>query len=499
MSTAAHTQSDLVLVGVADDKMSVTVKLRRPRDSVTREDVLDALQARNVVVDDGVRERVDAFVDVANQKTPPKEAFVVATGRPAQGARNETLAWDARFDAVAAEWHQDVPPDFYARHAIVVVEKGATLGSIVPGAPSVDGADVEGSAIPAEGAPQPLRLHRSVGRSAEDPLRIIARGAGRVLDNGCVLRVEETLQVPADVDFESGNIDATVHVYIHGKITDLFEVKTTRSVTVGGAIEAARVTAGGDVVVRRGIVGRKSGLVCAGGDIVAKHTSEANLFALGDVRIAKQLMNSHVCVCGTLRAATAAIIGGSVHARGIIDVQHLGSDANVPTRIVAGVHPESVREVALIDQRVTQTEALIAGIEQSVEPLLSAPETLDDTQRSRARDLIAKAGEAAGRVDELKQRRAALLDHIYADENASVCVSGQIRANVKIRIGDRETLFNKDLKGPVVIEKRKIKNVTQVVAVDPRFDSVKVLTSERCTPEELFDGFALEQPPERGL
>ena len=76
------------------------------------------------------------------------------------------------------------------------------------------------------------------------------------------------------------------------------------------------------------MVGRNSGLVREGGQIIAKFSADASLVAGGDVKIAKQLMNCHICIGGALVAGGASVIGGSLYVKGRIEVAHLGSEAN---------------------------------------------------------------------------------------------------------------------------------------------------------------------------
>ena len=67
--------------------------------------------------------------------------------------------------------------------------------------------------------------------------------------------------------------------------------------------------------------------------------------------------------------------------------------------------------------------------------------------------------------------------HLYCNRQAL--------ARVAIRIGDRETYFHKNLKGPVAIEKRKIKNVTEIVSVNLLSGAVAVLKNERRPLDDL--------------
>src|SRR5689334_12768804 len=55
------------------------------------------------------------------------------------------------------------------------------------------------------------------------------------------------LHIPGHVDPSTGNVDAPGDVYVAGNVVDLHTLTAAGSVTVGGVIEAATVTAGTDL------------------------------------------------------------------------------------------------------------------------------------------------------------------------------------------------------------------------------------------------------------
>ncbi len=58
-------------------------------------------------------------------------------------------------------------------------------------------------------------------------------------------------------------------------------------------------------------------------------------------------------------------------------------------------------------------------------------------------------------------------------------VSTSIHSGVTISLGTRVTLFREELKGPVSIEQRKLRNVTELVAVNTLTGSVQILSSQK--------------------
>ena len=493
MPSASPQTSSRIGVTISDDRMTASVALRPGADTspLPVTEVVEALQTAGVLVDDEIRQRAEEFVTLAAVDETPG-SFIVAEGTPPEG-RDETFVWNPDLEESAADWLSDAPVDFYTLNSIITVEKDSPIGTITPIVPPKDGRNVEGEVVTAKHVPVAVELDNTVRRANDNAATILANVAGKVVEQNNTLSIDETLVIKGDVGFDTGNIDSKVSVHIDGVVPDRFEVKSSCGVTVGMSIEAARVSAGGDVTVSHGIIGRGVGLVTAGGCITFKYCTDAHLVAAGDVKVCNQSMNSHICVSGSLIAGSASFVGGTVFAKDRVDLAHIGSQRNVPTRIVVGVHPDVVRDLALIEQHIQRAEKLVKQIHDVLAPLRKSKEPLPAAQDKRVKAFLARANEATKKIAGDKNRREELLAKAYTDTPSSVRVSGTIFTGTVIRVADRQTTFYKDMEGPIRIEKRKLENVTELVAVNTLTASIKILTSQKRTPIELIDGFELDQ------
>jgi hypothetical protein len=480
-------------VTISDDRMAASIVLSPEARALPLglTEIVEALQAAGVLMDDEVRARAEALVTLAAGDDPPA-SFIVAEGTPPQG-RSETFVWNPELKAAAVDWLADVPINFYTLNSIITVEKDFPIGTISPLVPSKDGRDVLGAVIPAKHVPVPLQLDHTVRRADDDPTTIIANVAGKVIEDGHTLRIDETLVIKGDVGFETGNINSRVSVHIGGGVPDRFEAKSRGAIAVGMSIEAAHISAGGDVTVSRGIVGRGVGVVTAGGCVTFKFCNEAHIVAGGDVKVGRQAMNSRLFIAGNLDAGGASLVGGTVLVRGHVTLAHIGSQSNVPTRIVVGADPLVVRDIASIELRIQRVTKLLDPIRQILASFRNSKQPLSAAQDQRARSLLARAEEATRKIDADRSRAAKLLERAYTHAPSSVTVSGTIHAGTVIRVADRETVFHKDVKGPLLIEKRKVDRVTELVAVNKLTASIKILTHRKKTPIELLEGLDLEQ------
>lgn len=425
------------------------------------------------------------------------ESFVVASGRPADNGKDEEFKWDDAFDRHVNDWQGDAPVNYYSMSSIVTVDKDAVIGRIEPMVPATNGIDVHGNILAPVSSPQQIRIGNSIRRADDDPSQLISNVAGKVVQLGHQIMVDEVFYVGGDVSFETGNINSPAEVHITGAVPDRFEVRCTKSITVGGAVEAAHLDAKEDVVVGGGILGRHVGSVRSGQDIIAKFCSEADLFASRDVKIAKQVMNSKIRAEGRLIAEHSAVIGGYTFAKQGADVFVLGTESGTPTVVFSGTRPDVLAQCAAIDANLEPQREAIKKIKDRVQPLLKNLKRLTPAQREQATELMFKAEEAAAQVAEQEQRRDEMLE---TTEGATpkVRVSKAIYPRVTIYLGSRAFTFDKEIKGPVSIEMRQLNNVTEMVAVNQLTGSLQILKCQQIPVEQLMKEFQplLEETPE---
>ena len=176
-----------------------------------------------------------------------------------------------------------------------------------------------------------------------------------------------------------------------------------------------------------------------------------------------------------------------------VEVADLGSNANVPTHIVVGVRPWGVWEVAALDRGLKRKRELARQIHKLIRPLLDDSKPVTSAQREQLTGMMNKILEAEQQIAQDEGRRQTLLEDALTESKACVRVSGTIHPKVTIHVADRETHFHNQLKGPFLIERRKVENVTELVAVNTLTSSVTVLHSERRPLDELVDLFELPE------
>lgn len=499
MVEATSEQRQTVEVVISDDKLEASIRWRPGDDEAapTRQAILDGLEAAKIEMKDDVVALIDEFLQSVETGDPPHE-LIVARGRALKDGKDEEFVWDPVFDKVAQDWQDDAAVNYYTLNSIVTVEEGATIGTITPSVSPKAGVDVLGNAIEAPRQPSRITLADTVSRADDDAARIVAHVAGRVVLENATLSITEVLHIPGDVNFKSGNVDSVIDVVVNGLVEDGFEIKTTKSVTIGKAVQAATVHAERDVIVRGGIVCRGIGRVSAGGEVVAKFCSEANVRAGTNIKIAREVIHSFTHSEESLLVEHGAVIGGTHYARQDIAAAVVGSDANVPTRILLGIHPRILEEVAVIDADIGPRREAIERIRASVQPLIANIKRLTSNQKEQATELLFKADEAELEITESIERKEQLLSHGHPSRPSRLLVGKTIYSGVTVAVGYRSAAIIKEMNGPVSIEVRKVNKVTEMVAVNQLTGSIQVLQSRILTIEELLDGLPDRDVKENG-
>lgn len=466
-----------VAVVISDDRMQAWLRVidagaARAGDS---DKIIEALHASQVVITDEVKGRLDEFVAAASGEADLAEPFLVAEGREPVEGTDGTFEWHESFQKTQQDWQGEDPVNYYSLNSIQTVDEGQPIGTLMPPKAGVPGADVTGEEVNPKRTPVAVHTDPSVRQEVGGA--VFANVPGKVEYRDGRLRVNEVFTVGHDVDFETGNIDSTVDVQITGTIHDRFEVTSHKSITVGGAVEAASVEAKGDVVIRGGLLQRGKGSIRCGGELVARFCDEADIHATGDVKITREVMNSHVHCESKLLAEHGAVIGGSIYARAGVEAHSLGSDACVATQITVGVHPDVIREADQLREGLGKKQETAERIRSKIKPLMAELKRLSPQQRERVTELSFEADTLELDIAEREERRKEMLAAAGPKGKPYVLVTDTINTGVTIRIGRRAISFRQTMKGPTKIEERKIRNATEFVSVNQLTGSVKVLPS----------------------
>lgn len=253
--------------------------------------------------------------------------------------------------------NEDGSVDFHQLNNIVHVEKGACLATLTPMDAGTPGTDVCGKPLPPKKVKNTaLRYGKNISIS-EDGLQIFSDVSGHVTLTDDRVFVSNTYEVPADVNASTGDIEYDGDISINGNVITGFSVKAAGDIYVKGAVEGANLTAGGDIILNRGMQGMERGILKAGGNIVSKFIENATVTAGGYVT-ADAIMHSKVTAKGDIlvKGKRGLITGGELHSGTMITAKVFGSTMGTHTNLEVGIDPILIEEYHRMEKELPELE-----------------------------------------------------------------------------------------------------------------------------------------------
>ncbi len=243
-----------------------------------------------------------------------------------------------------------------------------------------------------------------------------------------------------NVGTATGNITSEGSVIVSGNVQAGFSIVATGSVEVRGVVEGASITAGGDIIIARGMNGMGKGILKAGGSVVAKYVENATIEA-GTFVEANSIMHSKVSAGTqvTVDGKRGFIAGGSVRATEKVECKLLGSAMGADTLVEVGVDPqqkmryvELQREMAEISKKYTQIQTTLTGAAAKIKSGAKLP----PEQMQYVRSLMQLSQQLQEQMDAGNAEFDELDEMLAHRTEACVCVRDTAYAGTKIVIGE---------------------------------------------------------------
>ncbi len=423
-------------IDVTHDRLTAVMRLFPPSVGgapLTRAHVMEILQREKITT--GID---DAAIRAALEEKEYCTDIIVARGSTPTAGRDASVVF--HFDtnnSTRPELNEDGSVDFFKLNRLHHCTKGQVLAEIIPEQKGDDGVDVFGNVTPAREVKSTKIPHGRNIEVSEDGLKYISMVDGHAaLVDGTVF-VSDVYAVE-NVGTSTGNIQYHGDVDVKGNVCENFCVKTDGNVFVNGVVEGANIEAGGNIIIVRGMHGQNKGILKAGGNIIAKFISAAQVEAGGFVE-AEQILNARV-TAGTYVNAEAGkglITGGRVVAKKAVNVKNAGSAMGATTTIEVGCDPEAKKRLAMLQKDVGEKSKMIPQMKKVIEETarkLKSGVTLTPDQIKKARALQVTLAETQKQVQESLKEIEALDSLIKGEDNAHIDVRGTMYQGVNISI-----------------------------------------------------------------
>lgn len=423
-------------IQVSLDKMRAVLRMYPPSVgglAVSRVQVMEMLNRMGVKA--GIDE--EAIKEALEDKQYCTD-IVVAKGRMPVLGHDASIIY--HFDTnnnIRPELKADGSVDFFKLNTLHQCTKGQVLAEIIPEQAGEDGIDVYGTVTSAREVRKAVFAHGKNLEISEDGLKLISMVDGHVSLIDDTVFVSDVYSVE-DVSTATGNIEYHGDVEVKGNVCENFSIKTDSNVFVQGVVEGAVIEAGGNIVIARGMHGQNKGMLKAGGNIIAKFISAAEVEAEGFVE-AEQILNAKVTAgtCVNVEAGKGLITGGKTVAKSAVNVKNAGSPMGAATIIEVGSDPEAKKKLTELQKSVGEKSKAVLQMKKTLEDItqkLKAGVKLLPEQLHNAGTIREMLAETQIQIQKELKEIEKLDKRLKGDENAHIDVRGTMYQGVAVSI-----------------------------------------------------------------
>lgn len=332
---------------IAEDGLRATLNFTQAYGGapITQQQIMEDLDAKRIKY--GVKSLViKAFLEQSTRiESGATQSVIIAEGLPCVDGE------DARFEYLVRMEEQVFTPqvdesgkvDMRNSYNMLTVLEGEPLIRLHPATPGKAGINVHNEAIPpTPGTSLSFKMYDGSRINEDDPNLLEANigGQPKIFRDGA--SVSNVLNLK-QIDLHSGNVDFDGSIIVMGDIAPKMSVTVTGDLEVRGLIEDANIKVRGNLIVGKGIIGKKSNeeedLTCvirAGGTIHSTFAQYAHIESSHDITMISYVSNCEVITNGKLIVTNSnhtagTIMGGSIRADRGIEVTHMGTSADIIT------------------------------------------------------------------------------------------------------------------------------------------------------------------------
>ena len=394
----------------------------------TKDELLELLKENDVVA--GINE--DNLIAMAKKKVYEREIKVAEYIAPVEGADGY---YEYFFDVNRGQKkpiiREDGSVDYQSMNMVNSVQEGDVLAKYHPAVDGAPGIDVRGVEIPVKPVKNlPVLKGKGITTDPEDENIYLAEQEGKVEYRSGKIFLNNVHKINGDVDQLIGKIEFYGDVLIEGNVEAGTTIRVGKSLTIEGTVEAADLTAGGDIILKRGIQGNQKAKITCAGDVYADFIEHTTVHARGNVE-ANIILNSHIEADGkvVLTGKKGTLIGGNVHGTKGIDCKELGNEAEVKTVVHAGCLPEVLTKQRRLlkeeEELKIELEEILAGF-MDVEEKIKAAGSRTPLLALQLNSLKDRKANLTERAAKCKENLAAVNAYMDKARGATVKVEGNL-------------------------------------------------------------------------
>lgn len=436
-------------VRITDDKTEAWLYLCAPDEGTVYEksEIIRYLQLNNVVA--GINE---SHVAAMCKKQIYEREVKIASSVKGDPGREGYYEFFFNTEKPKPKINKDGTVDYRSMSLVQNVTEGDLLAVYHPSVQGTAGRDVTGAFEKVNCSYRELRPLAGKGiKAGENPNEYYATMSGKIeyTKESNKLSVVEVYEVQGGCDYANNSlVEFNGDVIIHGNIEAGVTIRAGKSLTVDGVVEAANISAGGDVCLKRGMQGSGKGMINAGGNVFTEFLEYTRVKAEGSVQ-SNVILNSKVDSGNTitLTGKKGLIAGGNVHAMLGVSCQNMGNASEIKTCVHVGVLPEIIQKRTDVSKEYArlnvELDEIVVGMAKILRVRQQTGELSEQLQahlltlKKKKDDIYQKCMEVKKEVDRF--------DALVAKaREAKIRISGNIYKGAVVSIDDRQMPIQKD-------------------------------------------------------
>ncbi len=404
-----------------------------PGNVVTEEDIFYDLERRGIVF--GIRrEAISEMID----KRRMNEKVLIAEGIPARRGKDGWFEFFVRLDLprIPAPL-PDGGVDYVNIEAFEMVEENEKIAVYHPAGEGTDGTNIYGETIHGEAGTDQKRLRGEGFVIAPDGVTYISRLNGKFEYTAGRIIITNMMIVREDVTAVTGKLEVDGSVYVVGSVYSGGYIRASGDIVIEHNVEAARLIAGGNIMIKKGSCSRGDCFIDAGGEVSGSFFEAANINAGGNVR-ANYIMKSNINTLGRVivSGSKGMLLGGRTCAAKGVDTYNLGNKNHLRTLLETGktgLYEEKLAAYTAARERIIND---ITALKREWEKLLSDPSARERIPEELRRKVEATVEARNRELAEIDAEASKLVNMTEQAMKNPVCVRGKAYEGSIIVIND---------------------------------------------------------------
>lgn len=300
----------------------------------------------------------------------PVETKIIARGKEPVSGKDANLIYHFVTDEnKVGTKREDGSIDFYDLGQIANVKPGDALVTKEEAETGVAGRSVLNEEIL---PPKPKDCDLPTGKNViKKDDKLLAETEGQAVKDGKRVHVLPIHEVNGDVDLSVGNIDFVGNVLIKGDVKEGFKIKAEGNIEVKGRVSASDLTAGNEIIIHSGFIGKDKAQIKANGEIKVKFVENGTIDSKGNIYVTEAAMHSKLIAGQSIFVAEGKglLVGGESKASSKIEANIIGSTLATRTVLEVGIDPKLKEEMRDIKEQIKEAKSNILKSNKAIKML----------------------------------------------------------------------------------------------------------------------------------